>query len=121
MLLRDIFKESHPDVHLQWIKNGEEAVDFFSQTILDTKPTLIILDLNMPKLNGNDVLSDIRNRETSKHIPVVMFSNSSNRSEALHAYQLGLNSFVRKPAGYNELREFVQVFYKYWFEYSTLL
>ncbi len=123
MLLRDIFKEFHPQLEMSWIKDGEEALAYLKANKLNAEkmPLLILLDLNMPKLNGREVLAQIRKEKEIKHIPVVVLSNSMSRIEALESYSLGVNSFVRKPSGYRELREFVQIFYKYWFEYSTLI
>jgi CheY-like chemotaxis protein len=124
ILIRDIFKESHPDVHLEWMKDGEEALTYLEGAPgvpEKPRPSLILLDLNMPKLNGREVLNRIRSRESISHVPVVVFSNSMDKSEVLDVYRLGVNSFVRKPAGYKELRDFADVFYRYWFQYSTLI
>lgn len=121
LLLRDIFKEFYSDVELQWCKDGEEALTLLlrANDPKMPKPHIILLDLNMPKLNGREVLSEIRKSSELKHIPVVVLSNSMNKKEAVETYLLGVNSFIRKPAGYRELRDFVQVFYKYWFVYSA--
>jgi CheY-like chemotaxis protein len=85
------------------------------------RPAVILLDLNMPKLSGDEVLKMIRNNDELRHIPVVVLSNSMNKKDAIKIYGLGGNSFIRKPAGYKELREFVQTFSKYWLEYSTVV
>lgn len=122
-LLRDIFKECHEGIELRWAKDGEEAMERLMRRDgqEDSTPSLILLDLNMPKLNGREVLRQIRDHNELQHIPVVMLTNSMNKDEAIDAYRLGANSFIRKPSGYKELREFIKTFTQYWFEYSTLI
>ncbi len=120
LLLRDLFKESNQDVELRWAKDGEEALDFLRRQE-NPKPFLILLDLNMPKLNGREILKQVRSHKELCHIPVIVLTNSMNRQEAVEVYQSGANSFIRKPSGYKDLREFVRVFYKYWFDYSLLV
>ena len=124
LLLRDTFKERHPEVELQWAKDGEEAIDYLSKRGRFRgmpRPFLVLLDLNMPKLNGQEVLKTIRADSDICHIPVVVLTNSMSKDEACEAYRSGVTSFMRKPSGYKELLEFVDVFAKYWFEYSTLV
>ncbi len=124
LILRGIFKEFSSDIELQWVRDGEEAINYLTQqgNFKDAeKPLLILLDLNMPKLNGEEVLRQIRNHESLRYIPVVVLSNSMNKKDVMTAYELGGNSFIRKPAGYKELREMAQTLSKYWFEHSTLI
>ena len=97
--------------------DGETALEL----TLKLRPRIALLDIDMPKLNGLEVLRQIRSNDEIRAIPVTILSNSMNTAEALEAYRLGANSFVRKPAGYKEIREFVQVYSKYWLEYSTLV
>ena len=122
MLFRDLFKECSPEIEFRWAADGEQALDYLIKRpgSAEDTPSVILLDLNMPKINGREVLKQIRNHKELSAIPVVVLSNSMNKEEALEIYHLGANSFTRKPAGYKELREFVSTFYKYWFEYSML-
>ena len=123
LLLKDIFKECFPPAELVWAKDGEEALDRLMHRGVFrgmSKPALVLLDLNMPKLNGQQVLKTMRNDQDLQCMPVVVLTNSMNKDEAEQAYRSGVSSFMRKPSGYKELREFVNVFCKYWFEYSTL-
>jgi two-component system response regulator len=123
LLFKDIFRESYPDIELHWIKDGEEAIANLlpADGSAGVAPLFIFLDLNMPKLNGKEVLRQLRSHDGLDHVPIAVFTNSNNRDEAIEAYRLGANSFIRKPSGYKELREFISTFHKYWFEYSTLL
>ena len=120
LLMRDLMKECRPEIDLQWARDGEEGLARLNENGPNRMPLLIFLDLNMPKLNGREVLKQIRANDGLKHIPVVVLTNSMNKKEALEAYRLGVNSFIRKPSGYKELRDFVTLFGKYWFDYSTL-
>lgn len=122
LLLRDLFKEHYPDAELRWCEDAEKALECLKPADpAVARPLIVLLDLNMPKLNGRDVLGRIRADEKLKQIPVVVLSNSMNKNEAMEAYLLGASSFIRKPAGYKELQSFVRTFYDYWFIYSTLL
>lgn len=121
LLLRDMFRECREDIDLAWAKDGEDALLRLTSQNGSPKPFLILLDLNMPKLSGHEVLRQIRSQDYLKHIPIVVLTNSINKEEARQAYRMGVNSFIRKPSGYKELREFVTTFSKYWFEYSMLL
>ena len=119
LLLRDIFEECRDDIDLQWVKDSEQAIDRLTRSGAD-RPSFILLDLNMPKLNGHEVLAQIRQRDALRDVPVAVLTNSINRNEVQEAYRLGVNSFLRKPSGYTELREFAKTFCRYWFDYSTL-
>ena len=124
LLLRDTFKERYTEAELQWAKDGEEAIEYLKRQGRFRgmpRPFLILLDLNMPKLNGQEVLKAVRGDDEIRHIPVVVLTNSMSKEEATEAYRSGVTSFIRKPSGYKELTEFVDVFTKYWFEYSTLI
>ncbi len=95
-LAKDALKEGCPDVTQIWAKDGEEALDY----LLDeskTAPSVIFLDLNMPKIDGWQCLTRIRSSEKLKHIPVVVLTNSATPADIMKAYQLGANNYVRKP------------------------
>ncbi len=90
--------------------DGQEAIDFLFklgkfENSGHENPSLILLDLKLPKLSGLEVLRQIRARETTRFIPVVVLTASSDPQQIDEAYQAGANSFVRKPddaAGYSE-------------------
>ena len=119
LLLHDVFGENREDVELRWIKDSEQALEQLMRAD-SPPPSLILLDLNMPKLSGREVLRQIRNQQSLKHIPVVVLTNSINKAESVEAFRLGVNSFLRKPSGYKELAEFVRIFCRYWFDHSTI-
>ncbi len=93
-----------------------EAMPFLKDTTL----CLVILDLNLGKENGKDILKIIKNNDITKHIPVVVFSNSDSRNDIHECYQLDANSYIKKPVEYEE---FVKIFSKlraYWSDVNIL-
>lgn len=79
-------------------------------------PRLILLDVNLPRLPGLDVLREIRANENTRLLPVTMLSASSRPEDVRAAVQLGANSFVRKPAAFDELGERIALIARYWVE-----
>lgn len=121
-LMSDAFKETcSSDVEVDWKKDGEEALDYFFGRDEDGLPALVLLDLNMPKIDGREVLKRLRAADKFQHLPVVVFTNSSDRRDILQSYRMGANSYVRKPAGYGELVSFARTFCAYWFKYSSFI
>lgn len=90
--------------------DGQEALDFlFKRGKFDgsthANPSLILLDLKLPKLSGLEVLREIRSKEATRHVPVVVLTTSSDPQQIDEAYRAGANSFVRKPddaSGYSD-------------------
>jgi len=103
MLIKDAFDELHYGEGIHFEDNGETAIKYL-QGCLDHNcvPQLIILDLNMPKLNGRQTLKWIKNQEGLKHVTVVIFSTSLNPIEKEECLALGAHSYVIKPISYRE-------------------
>jgi CheY-like chemotaxis protein len=80
----------------------------------DLEPALILLDLNLPKVGGLEVLRRIRADDRTRFLPVVMLTTSNERDDIAASYRLGANSFVRKPVSYTAFAEAIQVLGKYW-------
>lgn len=121
-LLKKAFDETDPEVEIIFSGNGEELItqvkELFSR---DHKlPRLILLDLNMPKLNGIETLKIIKNDPIFKLIPVLILSISDSDAEVFEAYKHGANSFIKKPVTYEGLLEFIKSIDKYWFKTATI-
>jgi CheY-like chemotaxis protein len=84
------------------------------------RPHLILLDLNMPKLNGFQALEKIKTDPMLSEIPVVVFSSSSTHSDISSIYALGGNSYVTKPGGYQELKKVIHGIVFYWGQIGAL-
>ena len=100
-------------------RDGVEAIDFlFAQGQYagraDGLPTLILLDLKLPKLDGLDVLKRVRADSRTKHLPTVVFTSSSQDTDILASYDLGANSYVRKPVEFGAFMDAVSSLGLYW-------
>ena len=101
-------------------RDGAEALDFlFGEGVhagRDTgkKPRFILLDMNLPKLSGLDVLRSVRSNPITALVPVIMLTSSSERSDMQACYQSGANSFVRKPVDFADFTEKLDRLQAYW-------
>jgi two-component system response regulator len=95
--------------------DGEEALDYLQQdTERHPNPVLILLDINLPKVSGLEVLRQIRTDERTRFLPVVVLSTSSEDRDIIESYHLGANSYIRKPVVFNEFVDAVRVLGLYW-------
>ena len=98
-------------------EDGEQALAklFGAQNAqVQLAPALILLDLNLPKLNGLDVLRELRSNDSTRMVPVVILTSSLEESDRLQAYQSGANSYVRKPVDFEEFIAVAQQLGSYW-------
>ena len=101
-------------------RDGVEALDIvfargaFAEHAGKPLPTLIILDLKLPKLDGLGVLRALRGDERTKHIPAVILTSSKEEQDLIQSYSLGANSYVRKPVDFAEFQEAVRLLGVYW-------
>ena len=112
-------KVSHP---IYRCEDGEEALDFlyregdYTDETLAPRPSLIVLDLNLPGTDGREVLAEIKQDASLKTIPVVIFSTSSNPKDINACYRYGISGYLVKPMDINRLDRLVQTFLDYWFQ-----
>jgi two-component system, response regulator len=105
-------------------RDGQEAVDWLfsegehSSRNPDAVPAVVLLDIRLPKLSGFEVLSAIRRRPESRHVPVVMLTASSEQEDMVRSYELRANSYVRKPVSIVEFRKVMHSLGVYWTEYN---
>jgi len=101
-------------------RDGAEALDFFfgkngvAVNNCNDLPILTMLDLKLPKVDGLDVLKKIRSDKRTKLIPVVILTSSNERSDLLSGYELGCNSYIRKPVDFNQFTDTVKQLGFYW-------
>lgn len=103
-----------------WVKDGEEALDFllgrgkFAGHKAEHPPKLILLDLRLPKVDGLEVLSQVRADERLKTVPVVILTSSKEDHDVAESYQRGANGFVSKPVEFGEFSDVVTRLGLYW-------
>lgn len=102
------------------VRDGVEAIDYlfaigqYSGRDISRVPTVILLDLKLPKLDGLGVLKRLRADERTRNLPVVVLTSSSQDADVIASYNFGANSYVRKPVDFNEFQEAVKVLGIYW-------
>jgi CheY-like chemotaxis protein len=113
-ILAEYFKDVGKEKHVKFIENGHLAMTYLSG-IADENllPKLIVLDLNMPILNGTQTLLEIKRNERLKHIPVIIFSTSENENEKRKCLSLGALEYLVKPLTYDEGQKMVEKFAGY--------
>lgn len=103
-----------------WVKDGEEALDYlyhrgrYADATKAPRPGLILLDLRLPKVDGHEVLRQIKGDEDLRSIPVVMLTTSEREDEISKSYEAGANSFVSKPVRFADFVERVRSVKLYW-------
>lgn len=102
---------------VHWAKDGQEALDYLFQKGPFANvhlPGLVLLDINLPKVNGLEILKKIKQNDVLRIIPVIMLTTSDRDEEALKCYSFGANSFITKPVKFNEFSERVKSLKFYW-------
>ena len=127
LLTQQALEDAHISNALRFVEDGEQCIEYLYQRGqyagelgLAPRPGLILLDLNMPKMDGRDVLKAIKNDAILKDIPVVILSTSSLDEDIVRSYQLGVNSFITKPVTFSGLVEAMNVLGRYWLEIVEL-
>lgn len=102
------------------VTDGEEAIDYlfctgkYQTRNKNSNPTLIMLDLQLPKINGLEVLRQIRLNEKTSMIPVIIFTSSNEEKDIINSYKFGANSYIRKPVDADQFEKAVQELEMYW-------
>ncbi len=122
-LMREALDEYHKPLHLHVVRDGEEALEFLRQQGKyenAPRPDLILLDLNLPKLNGREVLAAIKADPKLKLLPVVVLTTSTTAQDILLSYELHANCCITKPADLDQFIEVIQVTLKFWLTFVAL-
>ena len=127
LLTKEALEQAHISNSLRFVEDGEQLLDYLYQrgayageTGAAPRPGLILLDLNMPKLGGREVLAIIKGDKTLHDIPIVVLSTSQLDEDISRSYQLGVNSFISKPVTFSGLVDAMHVLGRYWLEIVEL-
>ena len=120
LLLKDALTECQCEADMRFVENGEELMDYlerrgkYQQADLAPRPRIIILDLNMPRKDGREVLREIKSNSQLRSIPVVVLTTSGADTDIEGIYQLGANSFISKPVQFEQLVNLMRLLGQYW-------
>jgi two-component system response regulator len=126
VLVQEAFKESNLDYELYFVQDGKKLLQYlnhqgsYGDPSIAPRPDLILLDLNMPGMDGRESLAQIKSNADFCSIPVVVLTNSSNEQDILQTYELGGAGFISKPSSFTGMMEIVEGLNKYWFEIVEL-
>jgi CheY-like chemotaxis protein len=122
-LTREAMAESKIRNNIHHARDGEEAIAFLHKEAPFTdvpQPDLILLDLNLPKRGGREVLEEVKTDARLKHIPIVVLTSSQAEEDIRQSYQLHANCFITKPVDLDQLNRVVQGIEQFWFTLVTL-
>lgn len=125
LTLRELERE-HLGNQIVVARDGAEALDFlfcrgaFSDRSSQHPPKLILLDLKLPKVNGLEVLREIKSKAETRPIPVVVMTSSGEERDVVESYKLGVNSYIQKPVDFDKFRQTVKTLGLYWLVVNRL-
>ena len=116
------FEENGFSDKLKFVENGVEVIEYLRSLESSDKkyPRFILLDLNMPKKDGREVLRELKQHPEFKKIPVVIFSTTNNEQEMRRCYELGANSYITKPNSFESLLKTVAALRSYWIHTTSV-
>ncbi len=119
------FRASQVNNELDVVRDGEEALEYLFGVGRHTgrrsceRPALVLLDLKLPGIGGLDVLRSMRARPETRRIPVVILTTSDDQSDVVNGYDLGVNSYIRKPVAFHDFSSLVEQLGLYWLVTNT--
>ena len=125
LLTKKALAESRLLNEMRRVRDGEELMDYlhrrgdFNEENAP-RPGVILLDLNMPRMDGREALREIKTDEKFRNIPIVVFTTSKAEEDIFKTYQLGVNSFITKPVTFDNLTKVMRALGNYWFEIVEL-
>ncbi len=122
LIIEEAWREAGIAAELRFVEDGEDLLDYLRRTGPYAEgagrdapsPSVVLLDINMPKLNGHEAMRTIRADPRLRSLPVVALSTSDSLRQITQAYALGVNSFLTKPARFQDFAELMRRFGEYW-------
>ena len=122
-LTQEALKESQVEIHLDVVTDGEQAIDFLMKRNKFTeavRPHIVLLDLNLPKKNGIEVLKEIKADESLKRIPIIVLTTSDADHDITKAYSLHANCYILKPVDFDDFAKVIRLVESFWFNTAKL-
>ena len=123
LLTKEAFEEAKITVKLTVVKDGQEAIDFMTKQNKyqhATLPDLVLLDINLPKKNGHEVLKEMKHNDAIKHIPIIILTTSSSEKDINLAYHNYANCFITKPVEVADFLKAVSSIENFWISLMKL-
>ncbi|MDI9864555.1 response regulator [Flectobacillus sp. DC10W] len=125
-LIKAAFEECGSSISLFFVQDGLELMQYlnnenaYADANVYKQPSLILLDLNMPKKDGREIIQEMRANSNFRAIPIVVLSTSNAPSDIRTCYELGANSFITKPSSFEGLLEIIKNLQQFWFVTASL-
>ncbi|MEI7586378.1 response regulator [Runella sp.] len=126
MFTKEAFEENHLLNEIRFVNDGVELMDYlkrrekYSNPADSPRPGMILLDLNMPKMDGREALKEIKSDPSLRSIPIVVLTTSKAEQDVLQTYDLGVNCFITKPVAFADFIEVTRTLGHYWFDIVQL-
>ncbi len=119
LMIKDAFLKSDESVEIDFVEDGEKVFEYLNAKLQEPEatrrmPSLIMMDLNMPKKDGREALRDLKGHPVFKQLPVIVFTTSKSERDILESYALGCNCYITKPPTYNGLVEVISSISLFW-------
>ncbi len=121
-LIRQTLETGKATLSISVARDGEEAIDYLLRRASHktaTRPDLVILDLNLPKKDGREVLAEVRRHHGLLTVPIVVFTSSDAKRDVVTSYELGANCYVTKPGGLDAFQSAVRAIGEFWLSVVT--
>jgi chemotaxis family two-component system response regulator Rcp1 len=121
-LIREVLKEAKMQVQINVARDGVEALEYMRQTELGScvRPDIILLDLNLPRKNGREVLAELKESTSFRQIPVLVMTSSQADEDIRECYALNANCYITKPGNLSQYFQVVRAIENFWFLTATL-
>jgi CheY-like chemotaxis protein len=126
MILEEAFKELDMNIALSFVSHGEELMDYlqsrnaYADSSTKPRPSLVLMDLSMPRMSGNEALIRIRADAVLRKLPVMILSTSDNPKQIAQAYDNGANAFMTKPGHFDDMAKMLRSFGTFWLSEAKL-
>lgn len=118
-LIKSAFEEINLYAEITIVKDGQELLDFFENDNIENLG-LVLLDLNLPKIDGMDILKKFYTDDVLKKIPIVVFTSSNDYDKIITCYEFGANACIKKPEDIGEFSKIIRAITNFWLEINVL-